>query len=422
MAQYNLADKMYGAYQHTSRGDDLTFSQRVTYGDTPLNDAFGRLRVSMGDSIFDNYEIQGKKTLFWSENHVGTVACTHVANQSAIQFATSMTSGNKVTRSSRKLSLYTPGTSLMVLATGIMGTGQTGSAQRIGFFDAYNGVFFEQKDADMGVVIRSNTSGTPGDTRVEQADWNIDRMDGTGTSGVTLDFTKTQIFWFDLEWLGVGRVRFGFVHEGLIYVCHECYHNNNLSTVYMSTPLLPVTYEIENITAVSAAITDFRQICCSVQREGGESTSHKHGNSNNGVTPIPVTSSVWSPIIAIQLQTAYVGKSMIKPENINVISQGSKDVLFEILYNPTVEGGTFVTNASGVGMTNITATNVTGGTRLAAQYVAASVRVAGDIFDKNFWLGGTVTGTADTLAIRARAITGVTTGTVMASIDYKEVY
>lgn len=419
---FNLTDKMYGSYQNTSRGSELKFAQQVVYGDTPLNDAFGRMRTSYPDSIFDNYEIQGKKTLFWSENHIGTVACTHVANQSAIQFACSMTSGNKVTRSSRKLSLYTPGTSLMVLATGIMGTGQTGSAQRIGFFDDYNGVFFEQKDAAMGAVIRTNTSGTPTDTRVEQEDWNIDTMDGNGPSGITLDFTKTQIFWFDLEWLGVGRVRFGFVHEGIIYVCHECYHNNRLDTVYMSTPLLPVTYEIENLTAVTAALDDFRQICCSVQREGGESTSHKHKNSNNLVTPIAVTSTAWTPVIAIQIATGYVGKGMIKPENINVISQGTKDILFEVVYGGTVEGGTFVTNTSGIGMTNITATNVTGGTRLAAQYVSASDRIADNIFDKNFWLGGTCTGTADTLAIRARAITGVTTGTVLASIDFKEVY
>lgn len=419
----NINDKIYNSFTEITRGSTIQYAQNVTYGDTALNDAFGRLRMSAPECVFDSYEIQGKKTTFWTEGHTGTVTCTHVANQSAIQFAPSLTSGNKITRSSRKLSLYTPGSSLMVLCSGVMGAGQTGSAQRIGFFDSQNGIFFEQKDGAMGAVIRSYTTGTADDTRVEQEDWNIDPMDGTGPSGIELDFTKTQIFWFDLEWLGVGRVRFGFVHQGKIYVCHEAYHNNSLSKVYMTSPMLPVTYEVENITTVTAALDDFRQICCSVLREGGESTSTKHQNVNNGVTPIAITSTAYVPVIALQLQTAYCGKGMIKPDEIDLLTQGSsKDTLFEVLYNPTVEGGTFVTNTSGIAMYNITATNMTGGIRVAALYANSDARVGDKIFDKHYWLGGSVTGTVDILGVRARAVTGVTTGTVLASIDFEEYY
>ena len=422
MTEYNINDKFYNSFQNTSRGSDLGFAQKVTYGDSPLSDAFGRMRTSYPDSIFDNYEIDGKKTLFWSESHTGTVVCTHVANQSAIQFGTSMTSGNKVTRSSRKLSLYTPGTSLMVLCTGVMGAGQTGSSQRIGMFDSKNGIFAEQKDKVMGFVIRTYTSGTASNNRIDQSDWNIDTMDGNGPSGVDLDFTKTQIYFIDLEWLGVGRVRCGFVHNGNTIIAHEFYHNNSLSTVYMSTPLLPVTYEVENRTAVSAALTDFRQICSAVQREGGESTSHKHRNVNNGGIGINVvTHTTAVPILSLQLQTGYIGKAMIKPDVINLVSIGNKDMLFEVIYNGTVEGGTFVTAATGVAMYNATATNCTGGTRLAAQYCSNSNKVAENIFDKNFWLGGSITGTVDTLTVIARAVSGLT-GNCLASIDYKEVF
>lgn len=422
MGNQSLNDRIYYSYADISRGSTPLFAQNITFAEAAQSDAFGRMRVSTPDSIFDNYEIQGKKTLFWSENSVGTTVCTHVANESSVQFAASTTSGNKVTRSSKKLSLYTPGSSLMVLATGVMGAGQTGSAQRIGFFNAENGIFFEQRDGIMGAVIRSNTTGSAVDNRVAQSDWNIDKMDGTGPSGAALDFTKTQIFWFDLEWLGVGRVRCGFVHQGKIFVCHEFYHNNALTTVYMKTPLLPVTYEIENLTAVTTALDDFRQICCSVIREGGESTTHKHRNANCGVTPIAVTSTTLTPVICLKIATGYVGKGMIKPENISVLTQGNKDVLFEVVYGGTVQGGTFVTAPSGIGMYNITATNLVGGTKLAAEYVASSDHVQGDIFDKNFWLGGEITGTADTLSVIARSITGVQTATVLASIDYKEVY
>jgi hypothetical protein len=421
MTARDINTKISKSYVDISRGTDVIYGQNMLFPDNAMIDAFCRQRVSLPESVFDSYEIQGKKTLYWTENQIGTVVCTHIANQSAIQFGTSMTSGNKVTRSSRKLSLYTPGTSLMVICSGVMGTGQTGSAQRIGFFDAQNGVFFEQKDGVMGVVIRSYTTGSAVDTRVEQSSWNIDTMDGTGPSEIDLDFTKAQIFWFDLEWLGVGRVRFGFVHHGKIYVCHEATHNNSISKVYMTTPMLPVTYEIENISAVTQALTDFRQICCAVIREGGDSTTTKHRNVNNGVASIAVTSTTAIPVISLKLQTAYCGKAMIKPTNINVMSQGNKDCLYEIIYNGTVEGGTFVTAPSGVAMYNITATNCTGGTRLAGQYVSTAGKVGTEIFDHVQWLGASVTGTADTLTIIARATSGVT-GSVLSSVDYEEFY
>ena len=421
MGEYNLTDKMYRSYTETSRGDNTLFSQQITYGDSALNDAFGRLRMSLPETVFDNFEIQGKKTLFWTERTTGTVSCTHVANQSAVQFSASMTSGNRITRSSKKLSLYTPGNSLMILATGVMGSGQTGSAERIGFFDDSNGVFYEQKDGAMGVVIRTSTSGSVANNRIEQADWNIDTMDGTGPSGIDLDYTKTQIFWFDLEWLGVGRVRCGFVHRGLIYVCHEFYHNNNLSTVYMSTPLLPMTYQVENLTAVSTALTDFRQICCSVVREGGDSTTHKHRSLNAGVAPIAVTSTSYIPIISLRIQSAYVGKGMIKPNDINVYVQGNKDCMFEVLYNATVTGGTFVTAPSGIAAYNITATDASGGVKMATLYTASTDKANSTLFDKQFWIGGELSGVPDNITVVAKAITGLT-GTALAAIDYQEIY
>ena len=421
MTTTNLSDRMYRSYTEISKGDNVSFAQNVTYGDTEANDSFGRLRVSSSESIFDNFEITGKKTTLWSENSAGTVACTHVANQSCIQFAPSMTSGNFITRSSKKLSLYTPGTSLMILCTGVMGVGAVNSSQRIGLFSALDGIFFEQTDKLMGVVIRTSTSGTASNNRIEQADWNHDRMDGTGPSGVTLDFTKTQIFFIDLEWLGVGRVRMGFVHEGRIISCHEFHHNNVLDKVYMSTPLLPITYEVKNNAAVATNLTDFRQICCSVNREGGESTTIKYRSVNNGTTFKATTATTAIPILSLRLQTGLVGRAMVKPKFISVLSQGSKDHLFEVLFNATLDGASFA-NISGICQADTTATAVTGGTKLSTVYSSSDVRMAPEIFNRNLWLGGEITGTADTLTIIARSISGTTTGTVGCGIDFEEHY
>ena len=108
----------------------------------------------------------------------------------------------------------------------------------------------------LSFVLRSNsipTPGTPSDTRtVNQADWNGDKLDGTGPSGITLDVTKTQILWMDFEWLGVGSVRCGFIINEQYIVCHTFNNANDITSVYMSTAILPVRYEITSTSAISA--------------------------------------------------------------------------------------------------------------------------------------------------------------------------
>jgi hypothetical protein len=395
------------------------WAQMVTFGDTPAADAFGRLRVSTPNVTFDNYEITGKKTLVWNESTAGGASMAHVANQSAIKFETTAANGDKATRSSKKLSLYTPGTSILAFLTGVMGAGAANSSQRIGLFSANDGVFFEQKDAAMGVVVRTSTSGTAADSRYEQADWNIDPCDGTGPSAIDLDFTKTQIFWIDLEWLGVGRVRFGFVHQGQIITCHECYHNNRLTTVYMKSPILPVTYQVEN-TGASTALSDFRQICSSVIVEGTETTSKVGRTISNGVTSRGITTTTGIPIISLKLQTGSVGTSMLKPQDISVLSVGNVNAVFEVHYGGTLESASWA-NAPGIGMIDVAATHITGSTKLATVYTASSQRQSvKELFANNFWLGGDLSGNGDTLSIVARALSAG--GSACAGIDYQEFY
>ena len=69
-------------------------------------------------------------------------------------------------------------------------------------------------------------------------------MDGTGTSGYNIDFTKSQLYVIDFEWLSVGRIRFGFYIFGKIYYCHQISNFNELDEPYMKTANLPIRYEI----------------------------------------------------------------------------------------------------------------------------------------------------------------------------------
>lgn len=417
MTNTTINDRIYNSYVETTNANGIEFAQRMTLGDSFQTDSFGRLRVSLPNVVYDNYEIQGKKTIVWNELAVGAATAAHVANQSSIAFSTSAANGDKFTRSSKKLTLYTPGTSILVFLTGVMGVGAANSSQRMGIFNANNGVFFEQKNGVMGIVIRSNTSGSINNNRVDRSDWNIDPCDGTGISGVNLDFTKTQIFVMDLEWLGVGRVRVGFVHEGKFLLCHEFSHNNQLTVVYMKSAILPITYEVEN-TGASTARTDFRQICSSVIVEGQETVSKIPRTVNNGVTARATTTTTGVPLISLRLQTANVGQCMIRPAQIEVMSIGNRDHLFEIHYGGTLESASF-NNVDGFGAFDIAATHITGSTKIATLYTASTVRAdVADIFRNLLWLSGDLSSVPESLSIVARSIGGG--GTALGGIDYEE--
>ena len=82
------------------------------------------------------------------------------------------------------------------------------------------------------------------DTRIKQSSWNIDKMDGTGTSGYNIDLTKMQMFYIDYTWYGAGTIRYGFrATDGTVTYCHRIANNNTNSEAYMRSGNLPARYE-----------------------------------------------------------------------------------------------------------------------------------------------------------------------------------
>jgi hypothetical protein len=121
----------------------------------------------------------------------------------------------------------------------------------VGYYDDSNGLFVELQDSTINFVLRSTKTGVVTEDRISQSNWNIDPLNGSGPSGITLDITKAQILFIDFEWLGVGTVRVGFVIDGKIYYANYFNHANIIDSTYMKTATLPISYEIKN-TGVTA--------------------------------------------------------------------------------------------------------------------------------------------------------------------------
>jgi hypothetical protein len=275
-------------------------------------DAFGRLRFSQPFTLFDSSHRFSDNGLWVSANTAGNSSVTFVENQSTIDLTIGTTANAEVIRETTKVFSYQPGKSLLILNSVTMNAPKANLRQRIGYYNQSNGIYLENDGTTNYLVLRSNTSSTVTETRVSQSNWNIDKFDGTGYSTQIggpehvngLDVSKTNIFWMDIEWLGVGDVRCGFVVDGKMIPVH-IFHNDNRNTVpYMTTASLPLRIEIKN-TGITTSNSTLSQICSSIMSEGG----YELFGSQQAVQ-VPITSPVdlptagtYYPVISIRLKT-----------------------------------------------------------------------------------------------------------------------
>jgi hypothetical protein len=277
-------------------------SSEISYKNSPNIDAFGRLRVSNPFTLFDSSHRYADNGL-WSTAPATGGAATFNANQGLVDLNVTAASGSQVLRETVKVFSYQPGKSLLVLSTFTMSPAKTNLRQRIGYFGAANGYYLEQNDSTVSFVERTSVSSSLVNNQVVQASWNVDKMDGSGPSGITLDLTKAQILFMDLEWLGVGTVRMGFVIDGNFYVCHKFHHANIIASTYITTASLPLRYEITN-TGATSGVSTLKQICSTVLSEGGYELNGSQFAIN---TPIGnsytlVTKEVYYPVLALRLK------------------------------------------------------------------------------------------------------------------------
>lgn len=345
----------------------MTISVYPPYGSTVNNafyaqfggstvDAFGRLRVTSPYTIFDS------QSRFAADAQYSYVTATggttaYNTNKSSVNLAVTTTSGSTALAQTFRVFPYQPGKGLLTLQTFTMAASKTNLTQRVGYYSAYNGVYLEQGPNGVTFVIRTYTSGSVDSTRyVAQADWNGDKLNGTGPSGVTLDLTKTQILWFDFEWLGVGNVRCGFVVNGQFIICHT-FQNANIGTnVYMQTAILPLRFEITN-TGTTASSSTLQMICSSVQSEGGyEQTSQVYAarRADDGVSIANNTGLTFTPLVSIRVNSSYYGAIVI-PQSFLFYPTSSGSTGYECVLarNATLTGATWAGTALAGGQVDV---------------------------------------------------------------------
>jgi len=267
-------------------------------------DAFGRARVSTPLTMFDSSHRYADNGL-WSNAITGTASTQFNQSQGLILLNVDDQSGTQIIRETYKVFSYQPGKSLQVLQTFVFASPKANLRQRVGYFGAQNGIYLEQDGTNISFVERTYVTGAVNETRVSQANWNIDRLDGTGPSLLTLDLTKAQIMHMDIEWLGLGTVRLGFVINGMFIHCHSFHHANLITSTYITTASLPLRQEIANTGATASASTA-KQVCASVISEGGYELRGRQQTIGTSITAPKaldtVTAGVPNPVVSLRLK------------------------------------------------------------------------------------------------------------------------
>jgi hypothetical protein len=366
----------------------------TTIGGTNL-DAFGRLRVSNPVTLFDsqNRYIDGDQ---FSNITATGGNVVYVANESSFNLNVSAASGSSVIRQSKTVQGYQPGKSLLIMNTFAMATLKANLTQRVGYFTADNGIYFEAVGTQLNLVIRSSVTGSIVEERIPQASWNGNTL----LSGTVLDPTLTQIFWCDVEWLGVGNVRTGFVINGEFIVCHTFQHANQPgnTTVYMTTATLNPRYEITNTGATSGAST-MKQICSTVISEGGYTPSTKIGYVTNNTVPTRVSSAnTVTALCSIRLNPAYPD-AVVVPAQLDILSLDVRYGQFQLIENATFTTS-FSNVAGSVVQTAIHSNVITDGTVVYAGLSSSrdEVEISEDI-KRRLQLWRTAAGTPSTLTL-----------------------
>ena len=320
-------------------------------------DAFGRTRVSAPLTLFDSSHRYNDNGLWSTSSGTGATYAFN-ANEGLVDLNVTTASGSEIIRETNKVCSYQPGKSLLFMSTFVMNAAKANLRQRIGYYGAANGMYLELSGTtEPAFVERSSVSGSLNETRVAQANWNIDKLDGNGPSGFTLDISKAQILWFDIEWLGLGTVRGGFVINGAFIHCHSFHHANLITSTYITTASLPLRYEITNVGTTASSST-LKQVCSTVLSEGGyELRGAQSAIGTPIASPRDLTNvSTEYPVISIRLKSTRLDAIVILTALSIMGITNNANYNWKVIVGGTTTAGSWTTT----GATSSVEYNITG--------------------------------------------------------------
>src|SRR6185437_9191416 len=337
-------------------------------------DGFGRIRVADTDLLEALHFSNTNHPLLMNTAVTGSGTSAFNSSASSIRMTLTTSSSDSVIVQTRRYFRYNPGRSYIFTASGNLGAPKTNVRQRIGYFDVNNGLFFQVTSSGLAVVIRTNLSGSPVDTVISQSSWNLDKLDGTGPSGVTLNTAYHNLYVIDYLWHGAGRVRFGIMYNGSILYCHQYNGANVSASPYMRVPSLPCRVELSN-TGTAASGTTLDLVCFGFQKEASDSLVAPYNFSASMAATSKSLMGTTLPLLSIRptlLFNSLTNRVPIVPQSFQVVAN-QQITYIGVYLNATLTGASFASvNSSSAVEFDTAATAISGGTLVRELYVPAS--------------------------------------------------
>jgi hypothetical protein len=315
-------------------------SPGVSIKDSANLDSFSRLRISNPLTLFSAQLTYDLQPLLYEQitNGTGATIAHDTTNRDALLTFASTPTGGKAYMQSYEYLPYQPGKSQLIFVTFNMITSVANVLKFAGYSDGVNGIEFQNDGSVNQFIIYSGTS--IGNETVTQASWNLDKLNGTGASGLTLDVTKTQILVIDLQALYVGRVRVGFDIGGQIIYCHEFNHSNLIAYPYIQTANLPVRC---GMTCTATVSTTMQFICCAVISEGGVEDTDRFGYTFVQGAATTAVDAVRTHMISLRPKTTFKGftnRTRVSYIDVEIFVTGVKPVYWELVIGQAISGTT----------------------------------------------------------------------------------
>ena len=314
----------------------------VSIKDSANLDAFSRLRVSNPQILFNAQMTYDLVPIQYEQITSGTGATiTHdTTNRCAIMTFSSTPTGGKSYMQSYEYLPYQPGRSQLVFITFNMIAGMANTLKFAGYSDGVNGIEFQLSGTTKQFVVYSGSSA--GNETVTQSSWNLDKLDGSGASGITLDITETQILVIDIQALYVGRVRVGFDIGGQIIYAHEFLHSNLIAHPYIQSANLPVRC---GMTCTGTVSTTMNFICAAVISEGGTDDINNFGYTFATSTSVTATTG-GVQAMTLRPRTTFNGitnRMRVAYIDVEIFNTGTTNqhVQWELLIGQAITGGTW---------------------------------------------------------------------------------
>lgn len=274
------------------------------------------------------------------QNTGGTIS--HLPNSRGVRLAIDGQTNSVVERQTKQNFLYTAGSYNEVTYAARIVL-QPDRVAMTGIGNADNGIFFKIKNVGgnyvTSVVRRSKASGLVVDEEVTQANWNVDKLDGTGDSGITLDWSKIQMLYIGWSWYGAGSIRLGVTIGDVLYVVHRFEAGNLTSEPILGNPSLPLGASVMADAGAGVVGSDsYIELWGVLFAVLGNDPSRRRGRPRSAErAPFAVTSGNTYHVLSIRPKTTYKtyqNVSWVKLEDFHVF--GTAEGFFRLTLNPTI--------------------------------------------------------------------------------------